>query len=64
MEILNIMYKVSEYRDDETYEHTRVGWLSGKLAEKLGLDELEVSEIRLSSPLHDIGKLEFLIVFF
>uniref|UniRef100_A0A7C3RM75 Response regulator n=1 Tax=Dictyoglomus thermophilum TaxID=14 RepID=A0A7C3RM75_DICTH len=58
MEILNIMYKVSEYRDDETYEHTlRVGWLSGKLAEKLGLDELEVSEIRLSSPLHDIGKI-------
>jgi len=58
IEMLNIIYKVSEYRDDETYEHTlRVGWLSGRLAEKLGLDELEVTEIRLSSPLHDIGKI-------
>ncbi|PLV58775.1 two-component system response regulator [Thermotoga sp. KOL6] len=57
-EILDILNMLSEYRDVETYRHTeRVGWLSGRIAEVMGLDELLVTEIQFSAPLHDIGKI-------
>jgi len=47
-----------EYRDDCTGEHTRrVGNMSAELAVELGLDLEEVELIRLSAPLHDLGKI-------
>jgi len=58
LETIQIIYKLSEYRDYETYEHTaRVGWLSKKLAEVLGLDKGFVQAIELAAPLHDLGKI-------
>lgn len=56
-EMLEILNLLSEYRDSETYRHTkRVGWLSGRIAEEMGLDENFVTEIRFAGLLHDIGK--------
>jgi len=57
-EMLEILNLLSEYRDTETYKHTeRVGWLSGRIAEEMGLDEAFVTEIQFAAPLHDIGKI-------
>jgi putative nucleotidyltransferase with HDIG domain len=48
---------VSEYCDDQTYEHIRrVGETSALLAEELGLDPAFVRLIRHAAPLHDVGK--------
>ena len=50
--------RASEYRDDDTGEHTlRVGVLSAFIAKKIGLDRDTVEMIRLAAPLHDIGKI-------
>lgn len=50
--------RASEYRDDDTGEHTlRVGVLSGFIAEELGLERERVEMIRRAAPLHDIGKI-------
>jgi len=58
MELIETLYEVSEYRDDETHEHTvRVGWLSGRIAEKLGLDTENVTKLQFAAPLHDLGKI-------
>lgn len=57
-EMLNIMNKISEFRDDETHEHTfRVGWLSGRMAEQMGLSSSFVTRIQFAAPLHDLGKI-------
>jgi len=56
-ETLRCLALVSEYRDDQTYEHTqRVGRTSALLAEQLDLDPEFVALIRHASPLHDVGK--------
>ncbi|MGG1663365.1 HD domain-containing phosphohydrolase [Brevibacillus sp. NRS-1366] len=58
LEILQLLGRASEYRDDMTGRHTqRVGRLSGLIAERLGLAEQEVDMIRMAAPLHDIGKI-------
>lgn len=58
IEILNLLGRAAEFRDDRTGEHTqRVGWLSGKIAERLGLKESVVEMIEVAAPLHDIGKI-------
>ncbi|SHF64875.1 putative two-component system response regulator [Caldanaerobius fijiensis DSM 17918] len=58
MELFTKLQLISEYRDDETHEHTlRVGWLAGQLAEKLGLSAVDVAEIEFAAPFHDIGKI-------
>ncbi|MBE1444935.1 HD domain-containing phosphohydrolase [Paenibacillus sp. OAS669] len=58
MEILQLLGRAAEYRDDITGQHTqRVGWLSGLIAERLGLPGREVDMIRSAAPLHDIGKI-------
>ena len=50
--------RASEYRDDDTGEHTlRVGVLSAFIAGELGMSHEEVEMIRLAAPLHDIGKI-------
>lgn len=57
-EILELLGRSSEYRDDVTEQHTqRVGQLAGRIARELGLQESEAELIRLASPLHDIGKI-------
>lgn len=57
-EVLELMAKAAEFRDDATGKHTkRVGDLSKELAIYLGLDDLESESIRLAAPLHDIGKI-------
>ncbi|RKX43834.1 MAG: two-component system response regulator [Thermotogae bacterium] len=58
MELIETLYNVSEYRDDETHEHTmRVGWLSGRIAEKLGQGAGVVTKLQFAAPLHDLGKI-------
>jgi putative two-component system response regulator len=57
-EILQLLARTSEFRDDDTGEHTmRVGKLAGMLALALGMPEEEAELIALAAPLHDIGKL-------
>ncbi|MBB6061956.1 putative two-component system response regulator [Thermosipho japonicus] len=58
MEMIKILNVVSEYRDDETHEHTlRVGWVSSKIAEEIGLEKAKVADIYFGAQLHDIGKI-------
>jgi response regulator RpfG family c-di-GMP phosphodiesterase len=57
-ETLFLLGKVSDLRDQETGQHlTRIGAMSGLLAELAGLDEKTQTLIRLGSPLHDLGKI-------
>ncbi len=50
--------RASEYRDDDTGEHTiRVGVVSSRIAEQLGMGPEEVDMLRRAAPLHDIGKI-------
>ncbi|MNZ62208.1 Cyclic di-GMP phosphodiesterase response regulator RpfG [compost metagenome] len=57
-EILQLLGRMSEYRDDETGQHTqRVAKLSGQIAVQLGLSDERTELIRLAAPLHDIGKI-------
>jgi len=58
IEILNLLARISEYRDDMTGRHTqRVGRLSEMIARQLGLPEQQTDMIRKAAPLHDIGKI-------
>ncbi len=58
LEILQLLGRASEYRDDMTGRHTmRVGALAGLIAARLGLSEEEARTIRMAAPLHDIGKI-------
>ncbi|MFK5938459.1 MAG: response regulator [Sulfurimonas sp.] len=56
-DILSILSKTAEYRDNETSEHTiRVGEMAASMARKFGWDEERVELMRLAAPMHDIGK--------
>lgn len=58
VEILRHLARAAEFRDDDTGDHQeRVGWLSARLAQHLGLPQDEVDRIRLGAPLHDVGKI-------
>lgn len=58
LEMLELLGRASEYRDDQTGEHTkRVGLLAEAIAAGLGLSPQEREMIRLAAPLHDIGKI-------
>ena len=58
MEILERLAIASEYRDDDTGEHSqRIGRTSALIAEALGLEDEYVKLIRFAAPLHDIGKI-------
>ncbi len=57
-EALECLARALEYRDDQTGGHTRrVGKMSGRIAEALGLAESEIEMIRTTAPLHDLGKI-------
>lgn len=59
--LLNISERlaiIAEGYDEDTGQHIyRVKLLSGFIAEKLGLDEEQVEQIKMFSSLHDIGKI-------
>ena len=58
IEMLARLAAAAEFRDDETGQHTRrVGDLSVRIAERLGVSDLEIGLIRLAAPLHDVGKI-------
>jgi len=48
----------AEHRDDNTWEHTqRVAAMAARLGRRAGVGERDVELIRLTAPLHDIGKI-------
>jgi len=58
VEILQRLGAASEFRDDDTGEHThRVGDLAALLATGIGLPITQVDLIRRAAPLHDVGKI-------
>ncbi len=58
LEILQLLGRASEFRDDMTGNHTqRVGLLSEQIASKLGLPQSQIDLIQMAAPLHDIGKI-------
>jgi PAS domain S-box-containing protein len=57
VESLRRLAIATEYRDNETYEHTeRVGVMSVAIGRALGLSEQQLDHLRQAAPLHDIGK--------
>lgn len=57
MEMLERLAAAVEFRDDDTGDHTkRVGLVSGRLAEAIGLGTAAAELVRRAAPLHDIGK--------
>lgn len=57
-ETLQRLYLISEYRDDETHEHTnRVGVSAGRLAVLAGESPERAQLIEHAAPLHDLGKI-------
>ncbi|CAH1215692.1 Cyclic di-GMP phosphodiesterase response regulator RpfG [Paenibacillus allorhizoplanae] len=58
LEILQLLGRTSEFRDDQTGQHTqRVGQMAKEIASSLGLSDHEASLIERATPLHDLGKL-------
>jgi putative two-component system response regulator len=58
LEILERLGRTAEFRDDDTMQHTqRVGAISARIAEVLGLPSTLARTLRLAAPLHDIGKI-------
>jgi putative two-component system response regulator len=58
LEVIERLALAAEYRDDDTGEHAkRVGEMSARIAEYLGLSPDEVEAIRLAARLHDLGKI-------
>lgn len=56
-EIVYILAKMAEFRDNETSAHTvRVGEISALIAEKFGWSSEDVELMRLAAPMHDVGK--------
>ncbi|MCK5828988.1 MAG: response regulator [Methylococcales bacterium] len=57
-EMIESLGLAAEYRDNETATHTiRVGLYTQALAIQLGLNDKEANQLKLASPLHDIGKI-------
>lgn len=58
LEVLEMLARATEFRDDDTHEHTeRVGTLAARLGAAIGLDHEQVARLRLAAPLHDVGKI-------
>ncbi len=58
LEILQRLALAAEYRDDCTGRHAqRVGTLAAVLGRAIGLPAAQVELIRVSAPLHDVGKI-------
>ena len=58
LEDLKRLALVSEYRDDDTNQHTeRVAHTAGLLASKLGLESELIATMQSAAALHDVGKI-------
>lgn len=58
LEVIHTLGRAAEFRDDETGTHIeRIGKYSEIIAQTLGLSKEEVDIVRLTSPMHDIGKI-------
>lgn len=58
LETLQCLARSAEYRDDETGHHAqRVGSYTAEIAAAFGLSDEACDQLRLSAPLHDIGKI-------
>lgn len=58
IEIIERLARAAELRDDDTGQHTqRVGRLSARIAEAMGMPAEKVEVIRKAAPLHDVGKI-------
>jgi putative two-component system response regulator len=56
-DIISILGKTAEYRDNETSTHTiRVGEMSAFMSRQIGWDNKKVELMRLAAPMHDMGK--------
>jgi putative two-component system response regulator len=57
-EVVQRLALAGEHRDDDTAHHTkRVGEISARIANEMGLDREMIKLIRLAAPLHDLGKI-------
>jgi putative two-component system response regulator len=57
-DIINILSKTAEFRDNETSAHTlRVGDMAALMASKFGWNKENVELMRLAAPMHDMGKI-------
>lgn len=57
-EIIQRFTRMAEFRDTDTGNHiSRIGLLSNRLAEAMGMPMDFIHQITLSSPMHDIGKI-------
>ncbi|MDF1876799.1 response regulator [Sulfurimonas sp. SAG-AH-194-L11] len=56
-DIVYILSKTAEYRDNETSMHTqRVGEMAAAIVEIFGWDSTDTELMRLAAPMHDMGK--------
>ncbi len=56
--IINKLSEAAEFKDDEASTHTkRIGLYAEAMASNLGLDEHFTNLIKLTAPMHDIGKI-------
>ena len=56
-DIVSILGKTAEFRDNETSAHTlRVGEMAALIAQRFSWDEERVNLMRLAAPMHDMGK--------
>lgn len=57
VELLQRLADVGEHRDNDTGEHSiRVGDLSARIADRMGLADADIALLRVAARLHDIGK--------
>src|SRR5690606_24305393 len=58
VEVVERLARAAEFRDEPTGRHLRrVGEMSARVAERLGLPPGEVETVRRAAPLHDVGKI-------
>jgi HD-GYP domain-containing protein (c-di-GMP phosphodiesterase class II) len=58
LQVIQRLALAAEFRDDATGQHTRrVGELSARIGEVLGMNQDELTLLRQAAPLHDVGKI-------
>lgn len=58
LEIAERLIYAAGFRDEETGAHIRrIGYYSGAMARAIGWSPLEVDDIQIAAPMHDIGKI-------
>lgn len=58
LDTINRLVLAAEYKDEDTGDHIiRISKYCVLIAQKLGLSETEVHNIRYASPMHDVGKI-------